>query len=97
MSFISCFLSVIVELFAAKVGGYNFIALSHWEHDRCLLEALPVGYLLQMSTELLTTRATTASRMDVFVMRWVMIFLGVLYDPMETVSFSSPGDQRGRL
>jgi len=55
-------LSIIVALFGAKLGGYTFIALSHGENDRCLLDALLVGYLLQISTKLLTTRAITASR-----------------------------------
>ena len=48
MSFISLSLSIIVDLFATKIGGYTFMPLSHGEDDRCLLDALLVGYLLQM-------------------------------------------------
>ena len=44
------------------VGYSCFTALSHGEDDRCLFHAFPVGYFLQMSPKLLTTRATTASR-----------------------------------
>jgi len=40
----------------------RFTARSHGEHDRCVLVALPVGYLLELSTKPVTTRAITATR-----------------------------------
>ena len=40
----------------------SFTARSHWEHDRCVFVALPVGYLLELSTKPVTTRTITAAR-----------------------------------
>ena len=40
----------------------SFTARSHWEHGRCVFVALPVGYLLELSTKPVTTRTITAAR-----------------------------------